>query len=103
MGYKDREFRKKSVQPLQDILKEIMGTPSMSRGIYPSRIPAAWNEVMGPSVARVTKNVFYRNGVVFVTLYSSTIRAELMMYRDKIVQRLNDHIGNSIVKELVLR
>ncbi|MFO8000459.1 MAG: DUF721 domain-containing protein [Marinilabilia sp.] len=101
MGYKD--YRKNSVQPLQDILKEIMGKPSMSKGIYKSRIPSAWNEVMGPPVARVTKNVWFSNGVVYVTLYSSIIRNELMMHRNKIVRNLNDHIGSDIVKEVVLK
>lgn len=91
------------MQPLDDILKEFIGQPAVSKGIFPSRIPAAWIEVMGPSVAHVTKNVYYSKGIVYVTLHSSIIRSELMMYRDKIVRNLNDHIGKSIVKEVVLR
>jgi len=103
MGYKDREYRKNSVQPIEDILKDIMGRPNMSKGIYRSRIPSAWEAVMGPPVARVTRNVYFRDGVVYVSLYSSVIRNELMMQRDKIIQNLNNHIGAEIVKELVLK
>jgi len=103
MGYKDRDFRKNNVQPIEDILKDIMGNSAMSRGIYPSRVPAAWEAVMGTPVARVTRNVYFRNGVVYVSLYSSVIRNELMMQRDKIIQNLNNHIGAEIVKEIVLR
>ncbi|WP_016777097.1 DUF721 domain-containing protein [Anaerophaga thermohalophila] len=103
MGYRDRDFRKNSVQPLQEILKEIMGQPAISKGIYPSRIPGAWKAVVGPSVARVTKNVYFRHGVVYVTLHSSIIRSELMMHRDKIIIQLNNHIGRPLIKDLVLR
>jgi predicted nucleic acid-binding Zn ribbon protein len=103
MAYKYRDNRKNTTQSLQDILKEIIGRPSISKGLYPSRIPRAWNEVMGPSVARVTKNVWFRGGIVYVTLHSSIIRSELMMYRNQIVKNLNDNIGQPLVKDIVLR
>ncbi len=103
MSYKNRDQRKKSVQPLKDILNEFIGSPRLSTGIYTSRVPSAWNQLMGPSVAKATKSVYYRNGVVFVTLHSSIIRSELMMYRDKIVSGLNNKIGSTIVKEIVLK
>jgi len=103
MGYRDRDNRNNNVQPLENILKDIMGRSNMSKGIYRSRIPAAWKTVMGPPVARVTRHVYFRDGVVYVSLYSSVIRNELMMQRDKIIQNLNNHIGAEIVKELVLR
>ncbi|WP_462318806.1 DciA family protein [Marinilabilia sp.] len=103
MYYRKRDDRKKSVQPLEDILKEIVGQPSISKGIYHSRIPKAWKEVMGPSVARVTRNVWFREGVIYVTLHSSIIRNELLMHHDKIVSNLNDYIGQPLVKKLVLK
>ncbi|WP_010663655.1 DUF721 domain-containing protein [Marinilabilia salmonicolor] len=104
MSYKNRDIRKNSVQPLQDILREIIGKePSISKGIYNSRIPGAWNEAVGPSASRVTKNVWFRNGVVYVTLHSSVIRNELMLQRDAIIRNMNENIGSSVVKELVLR
>jgi hypothetical protein len=104
MNYsKDRNPRKKSIQPLQEILKEIMGQPSISRGIYPSRIPNAWKAVMGPSVLRVTKNIWYKNGVVYVSLNSSIIRNELMMHRDKIIREMNQYIGKPLIKKLIFR
>jgi len=104
MSYKNRDLRKNSVQPLQDILREIIGKePSISKGIYNSRIPGAWNEAVGPSASRVTKNVWFRNGVVYVTLHSSVIRNELMLQRDAIIRSMNEKIGSTVVKELVLR
>ncbi len=104
MSYKKRDLRKNSVQPLQDVLREIIGKqPSLSTGIYQSRIPGAWREVVGPSAARVTKNVWFRHGVVYVTLHSSIIRNELMMHRDTIIRNMNNKIGSTVVKELVLR
>jgi len=104
MSYKKRDGRKNSMQPLQEVLREIMGQePSLSRGIYKSRIPAAWNEVVGPSAARVTKSVWFRNGVVYVSLHSSIIRSELMLHRDTIIRNMNEKIGSGVVTELVLR
>jgi predicted nucleic acid-binding Zn ribbon protein len=98
-----RPPRKQTTQPLADIISEIMGAPNLSRGIYQSRIPAAWEEVMGKSVARITRNVFFRNGVLFVSLNSSTIRSELLMHKNKIIHNLNQKIGQTIVKDLILK
>ena len=103
MNYKNRNPRKKSIQSLQDVLKEIMGQPTLSRGIYPSRIPQAWKETVGPSVVRVTKNIWFKHGVVYVSLNSSIIRNELMMHRDKIIHQMNQYVGQPLVKDLVIR
>ncbi|MGQ1889703.1 DUF721 domain-containing protein [Thermophagus sp. OGC60D27] len=103
MNYKRKNPRKKSIQPLQDILKEIMGQPSISKGIYPSRIPHAWKVAVGPSVVRVTKSIWFKQGVVYVSLNSSIIRNELMMHRDKIIHQMNLHIGQPLIKDLVIR
>lgn len=98
-----RSFRKQNTQSLADIISEIMGRPALSKGIYQSRIPAAWEEVMGKPVARVTRNVFFRNGVLFVSLNSSIIRGELLMHKSKIIENLNEHIGRAIITDLVLK
>jgi hypothetical protein len=58
---------------------------------------------MGAPVARVTRKVYFRDGIVYVSLYSSVIRNELMMQRNKIVENLNRHVGADIVKDVVLR
>jgi predicted nucleic acid-binding Zn ribbon protein len=90
-------------QPLKDILADILKSPELSKGILETRALEAWGKVLGPSVARITGNIYIRSGVLFVQLNSSIIRSELLMHKDRIITSINQEVGAPVIRELVLR
>ena len=64
---------------------------------------AAWPQVMGEAIARYTGDVFVRNQVLYVQLKSPALKANLMMGREALVQKLNDFVGAQVIRSIVFR
>lgn len=62
-----------------------------------------WAEVVGEYVARVTEDVYIRNGVLYVSFSSAAVRAEIFMRRRLLVDQLNARLRGRVVRNLVVR
>lgn len=66
------------------------------------KIPAVWEEVLGAAVVRFTGDMEVKNGTLFVHIHSAALRQQLFEQRHTIIQRLNDKVGGTVVKDIRL-
>ncbi len=100
---KAKDDRKCTTQSIADVLSEIMRTQNINKGLFEHRLIGLWGQILGPAVERVTKQVYVTDGVMFVYLNSSVVRGELLMLKDKIINRLNDAVGEKVLRDIVFR
>ena len=62
-----------------------------------------WAEVVGEYVARVTEDVYIRNGVLYVSFSSAAGRAEIFMRRRLLMDQLNARLRGRVVRNIVVR
>lgn len=65
-------------------------------------IVAAWPEVMGTAIANRTQNVYVRDRRLYVKIESAVVKNELVLMRSQILARLNEHVGQVLVDDLVI-
>lgn len=95
---------KRDAQDLGSILKEIMEENTMLKSrIAEQRVLRAWKEILGEGVSKYTSNLYFKRGVLFVHLDSSVLRAELIMNKKSLIEKLNDYAGMNIIRNIVLR
>jgi hypothetical protein len=66
-------------------------------------VVSSWEQVVGKTVARATKNIYISNRKLFVFLNSSVVRNELDMIREPLIARLNQLAGQDIIDDIVLK
>jgi predicted nucleic acid-binding Zn ribbon protein len=94
------QFKRSNEQNMGEALSEWLDRYRLRQGTDNSRVLQAWDEVMGPSVARQTSRKKVENGVLIIQLDSSVVRKELLMVKAKIVSAINEHVGRSAIKDL---
>lgn len=95
---------KKNSQHLADALSEFFSeNPRLKVSIAEHRAVTAWRELLGEGVSHYTKNVYFRRNILYVQLTSSVLRAELIMNKQNLIDRLNEHAGMDVVQDIVLR
>ena len=77
--------------------------PELKTSVAEHRAVSAWRELLGEGVSHYTKNVYFRRNVLHVQLSSSVLRAELIMNKRNLIDKLNEHAGMEIVKDIVFR
>jgi predicted nucleic acid-binding Zn ribbon protein len=84
------------------LLRQYLRQQGLESPLNEYRLIQGWSHVMGPIVARCTRNLVIRNQTLYVQLSSPVLRQELFMQRRELVERLNAYVGAQVICDLML-
>lgn len=97
-------MEKKNAQPLSEALSDFFCENSeLGVKLAQQRVIRGWKELFGDGVSRYTSNLYFNHGTLHVQLNSSVLRAELMMIKDELIKKLNNHAGMPVVHDILFR
>ena len=85
------------------LLDEYFRNRQLGPAAREGRAVELWAEVVGEYVARVTEDVYIRNGVLYVSFSSAAVRAEIFMRRRLLMDQLNTRLRGRVVRNIVVR
>lgn len=99
---------KRNARDIGSIIKEVLNERDsqlshLKTGVAEKRVIRGWYEVLGEGVAAYTSNIYFNRGVLIVYLKSSVLRAELMMNKQGLIDKLNEHAEMKIIRDIHLR
>lgn len=97
-------MQKKNAQSLSEALADFFSENSELRvKMSQQRVITGWNELFGDGISRYTGDLYFNRDTLYVHLKSAVLRAELMMIKEDLIKKLNDHAGMPVVKEIMFR
>lgn len=88
---------------ISDALKEFVETNNLEKGLNKVNVAEAWAKLMGNGVNNYTTAIHLERETLYVQLSSSVLREELSYGKQKIIDMLNEELGKTVVKKLILR
>jgi predicted nucleic acid-binding Zn ribbon protein len=95
--------RQNNILLLKDVLRQCIREAGWEEKLQEARVLLLWDELLGPAVARATRQKYIASRKLFVRLNSSIVRQQLFMMRREIVETLNRQAGASVIDELILQ
>ncbi len=95
-------MKRQDTNILKDVLQDFIKEEGLEEGLLRQRLFTLWDEMLGVTVAKNTRNKYMKGRTLFVQLNSSVVRNQLFMMRQDIVNELNKRMGKSLIDELVL-
>lgn len=95
-------MRKQQAQSIGDVIAEYLRESGLEKPLLERQIVASWNDLMGETVARLTRSVEIQNGVLRVKLSSAALKAQLFECRHELIKKMNDSVGCEVVTDLRL-
>ena len=92
-----------NTQHIKQVIEAMRKEQKLQKGLEKAQINKIWQELMGDNIGKFTTNLQYANGKLTVYLNSSALREELNRGKDKIVNRLNEHYGETVIKKIVFK
>ena len=89
--------------PLNEALKLFLRQYKYRSLLDQVRIKTLWEKLMGPSVTSLTSEIRLHNRKVYITIVSAPLRQELSYSTEKIRTLFNEHLGDEIVADVVIR
>ncbi len=92
-----------SPQHLGKVLKQLIDSMGVRRGIDEARTVETWAALAGPDVNGVTRRAWVEGRTLCVQLSSAARRHQLHMQRSDLRRRLNEALGADLVQEIRFR
>jgi len=87
---------------IKEAVEKMLEVYKLRRKFDETSLISAWPELMGQAIANRTKQLYIRDKKLFVRVESSVIKNELLLMRTQIIGRLNEHVGQAVIEDLVL-
>lgn len=98
---KNNKDRKSDITPVGEAINEMLNQYKLNGRFDEQRLISAWEEVMGKMIANRTEKVFVKKDILFVKISSAPLKHELNMSKQKIIDNFREHLGKSIISEVI--
>jgi hypothetical protein len=87
---------------LGDALKHFLKHSRIKGSIQALQIEDVWEKIMGKTVARYTEKISIHGHTLYITTHIAPLKQELLYQKDLIRKRVNETLGENVVKEVVV-
>lgn len=84
---------------ISDALVDFLRENGLERSVLAVQVEEVWPRVMGETVARLTRSVEVKDGVLIVRVSSAALKAQLFENRFELVRKLNDAVGAEAIRD----
>lgn len=88
---------------LQDAMKQFLKTSRLKTGIQAIQIEEVWEKIMGKTIAKYTSKIQITGRTLFINSNVAPLKNELLYQKEKIIERVNEELGEKIITEVVVR
>ena len=96
-------MKRTNSESIGELIRQYLRQQGLEAPLNEHRLLQGWTHVMGPIVARYTRDLVVRNQTLYVRLSSPVIRQELMMQRRELVTRLNAYVGAQVICDIMFQ
>lgn len=86
-----------------DAMKDFLNKSNLKNGIRALQIEDLWEQLMGKTIAKYTDKIQIINQTLFIRTSVGPLKNELLYQKDKIIERVNEAMGEKIIREVVIQ
>jgi len=95
--------RRNKINSLEEILKNFSNKPKLKNKLDGVEVLNQINTILGGNLQGYITNKYFKNGIIYIHLSSSVLRAELLYQKKGLIDILNKNIGKKIVQDIILK
>jgi hypothetical protein len=88
------------ISSLRRALERSLRDLGLQKRLKTEQLSVLWPKIVGPSVAKIAHPAQFRNGTLFIDVTDSVWIQELKFQEGELIGRLNDALGESLVRRL---
>jgi len=94
-------MKRSKTLPLKEVLQEYVNALKMNQKLKEVSLVTSWENIVGRTISRATKDIYIKDRKLFVVLNSSVIRHELSMIKLPLMNRLNEEAKAEVITDIV--
>jgi hypothetical protein len=86
-----------------EAMKAFLQKSRLKTGIQAIQIEQLWEKLMGKTIARYTDKIQIVNHTLFIQTKVGPLRNELIYQKKEIIDRVNEALGEKVIKDVVVQ
>jgi predicted nucleic acid-binding Zn ribbon protein len=86
-----------------DSLNSFLKSAKWQAKINEIRIKTEWEKIMGATIARYTREVKLKDGILIIASDVAPLKQELQFGKEQIIRNVNEYFKDNVVKEVVIK
>lgn len=74
----------------------------LEKPLLEHRVVEQWADILGPTIARYSRDIEIKDGMLRVRITNAALRQELFEQRFRLIQKLNEAVGGEAIKDIRL-
>ncbi|MFT3679548.1 MAG: DUF721 domain-containing protein [Ferruginibacter sp.] len=88
---------------MQEAMKLFLQKSRLKSGIQALQIGDVWEQVMGKTIAKYTDSIKIINHTLFISTQVAPLKNELLYQKEKIIERVNEALGEKVINDVVIK
>ena len=88
---------------MAEALQQFLNKSKLKSGVQAMQIDDVWEKIMGKTIAKYTDNLQITGSTLFVTTVVAPLKNELLYQKEKIIEMVNEELGEKAIKDVVIR
>jgi hypothetical protein len=88
---------------MQDAIQQFLKQSRLKGSIQALQIEDVWEQIMGKTIARYTDKIQIINQTLFISSTVAPLKNELLYQKDKIIERVNEVLGEMVINNVVIK
>ena len=93
----------KNQKPLREVINQMLRAYGLGDKIDEISLIKSWEEVVGKMIAKHTSDIYFKAGVLYIKLDSSTVRQELSYAKSSLIENLNRKAQKRMVSDIIFK
>ena len=86
-----------------EALKDFLKKSKLKSGVQALQVEEAWEKIMGKTIANYTDKIEIINSTLFISTSVAPLKNELIYQKAKIIERVNEALGEKVINEVVIK
>lgn len=86
-----------------DALRQFLKQSRLKGSVQALQIEDVWEQIMGKAIAKYTDKISIHGTTLYINSSVAPLKQELLYQKEKIIQRVNEALGERVIKEVVIR
>ena len=88
---------------MAEAMKKFLQQSRLKGSVLALQITVIWEEIMGKTIARYTDKIEIHGSTLYIQTSVAPLKQELLYKKDKIRDRVNEALGENLIREVIIR
>lgn len=88
---------------MQDALRNFLNQSRLKGDVQALQIEEIWEKLMGKTISKYTDSIKIIHQTLFITTNVAPLKNELVYQKDNIIKRVNEALGENVIKEVIIK